>query len=85
MVVVGLFAAIGVVAVFLFAVARFEQQSSEFATYDELKASGLIERGWIASYIPRSARNISESHDVSSNAGGAAFTSRLCGTVMLRQ
>jgi hypothetical protein len=73
-IVVGLFAAIGVVAVALFMLAHYEQQASEFATYDDLKASGLIEKGWIPSYIPTSARNISESHDVSANSGGAAFT-----------
>src|SRR5262245_51035473 len=73
-IVVGLFALVGVVATALFALAGSEEQSSSFATYDELVASGLPERGWIPSHIPRSARNISESHDVSSNSGGATFT-----------
>jgi hypothetical protein len=73
-IVVGLFAAIGVVAVALSTLARYEQQTSQFSTYDELKASGLIERGWVPSHIPTTARDISESHDVSSNSGSAAFT-----------
>ena len=38
-------ALVGVFALGLFGLAHFENPSSHFETYDELKASGLIERG----------------------------------------
>jgi hypothetical protein len=66
-------ALIGVFALGVFATAHFENQSSRFSTYDELRASGLIERGWVPEFLPRSATDIEESHDLDTNRGWASF------------
>lgn len=44
-----------------------ERPESEFDSYSEAKASGLMDRGWIPTFIPKSARNIKEQHDLDSN------------------
>jgi hypothetical protein len=64
-------ALIGVFALGVFGVAHFENPSSRFSTYEELKGSGLIERGWVPEFLPRSATDIAESHDVDTNRGWA--------------
>lgn len=71
--VLGVLALVGVFAIGLFAIAHFENPESSFATYEELKASGLIERGWIPEYLPKSATEIRESHDIDTNSGWASF------------
>jgi len=45
----------------------YEQPSSRFSNYDELAASGLIERGWVPEYLPKSITNIEEQHDLDTN------------------
>ena len=67
------FALVGVFALGLFGLAHFENPSSHFRTYEELKASGLIERGWVPEQLPRSATAIEESHDIDTNHGWAFF------------
>jgi hypothetical protein len=46
---------------------RFENPSSEFASYSDLAASGLIQQGWVPKIIPRSAYAISETHNLDTN------------------
>ena len=41
-----------------------ERQESHFSTYEELTRSGLIQKGWVPDFIPRSAYNINENHRV---------------------
>jgi hypothetical protein len=72
-----LLALIGLFAVGLFWMARLENPSSSFQTYDELEASGLIQRGWLPDYLPRSATEIEESHDIDTNEGSAYFRYRV--------
>jgi hypothetical protein len=74
-------ALIGVFALGVFAVAHFENPSSRFSTYDELRASGLIERGWVPEFLPRSATDIEESHDLDTNRGWASFKYKAGDTV----
>jgi hypothetical protein len=70
-------ALVGVCALGLFGLAHFENPSSRFGTYEELRASGLIERGWIPEQLPRSATAIEESHDIDTNLGSASFKYRV--------
>ena len=44
-----------------------EKPKSEFSNYSEAKASGLMGRGWIPTFIPRSAAEIREQHDLDRN------------------
>lgn len=57
-----------------------EQPKSEFATYEELKKSGLIEKGWVPHFLPRSAKNIKEQHDIDTNWVNATFEYTLSDT-----
>ena len=69
----GVFAAIGALALAVFVLSALSTQDSTFETYEGLASSGLAERGWVPAGIPRSARSIKESHDVSANTGRASF------------
>ena len=44
-----------------------ENPKSYFKNYDEAKASGLMERGWIPTYIPKSSTEIRETHNIDTN------------------
>lgn len=41
-----------------------ERESNRFMNYNEVVESGLIKRGWIPVFIPKSAYNIKEQHRV---------------------
>jgi hypothetical protein len=41
-----------------------EYKSNNFASYSDVRESGLIERGWIPEFIPKSAYDIKEQHRV---------------------
>ena len=40
---------------------------SHFDNYTEAQASGIMDRGWVPHYIPRSATDIHEQHDLDTN------------------
>ena len=44
-----------------------ENPKSYFSDYQALEESGLIERGWIPAYLPRSAYEINETHNIDTN------------------
>jgi hypothetical protein len=44
-----------------------ERPKSEFSNYDEARASGLMDKGWIPTFIPKSSNNIKEQHDLDTN------------------
>lgn len=71
--VLGVFAAIGALAIAGFALAALSTQDSSFETYEGLASSGLVERGWVPEGIPRSVRSIKELHDISANTARASF------------
>lgn len=50
-----------------------ETPESSFANYKETVASGLIERGWIPDWLPETAVNIHEKHDLDNNASILLF------------
>lgn len=52
----------------LIGMSEIETTSSTHAGYADAKARGLIDRGWIPSFLPSSARDIRESHDIDTNA-----------------
>jgi hypothetical protein len=51
----------------------FEIQRTFYASYEEAKKSGAFERGWLPEYLPRSAKNIHEEHNLDTNQGWAEF------------
>ena len=64
---------ISVFAVTFVILAYFEKPSSQFANYNQLAESGLIESGWVTKYIPKSAVNIHEQHDLDTNQVNVYF------------
>ena len=71
--VIGVFAVIGGLASALLALRFLDEHSSTFRTYEELAGSGLIERGWVSAYLPRSSTDIEESHNLDLNVGWVSF------------
>jgi hypothetical protein len=51
-----------------------ERPESSFANYQEAAASGMIERGWIPDWLPETAVNIQERHDLDTNASILFFS-----------
>ena len=44
-----------------------ENKESKFATYSQLESSDLIKNGWVPNYLPRSAYDIHETHNIDTN------------------
>jgi hypothetical protein len=51
----------------------FENPSSNFKNYAEMASSGIIKAGWVPNYIPRSAFEISETHNIDTNIVQMSF------------
>jgi hypothetical protein len=64
---------IQVVFVVAFAGCNGETVTNSFSNYSEMQSSGIFEKGWLPSYLPKSATNIKESHDLDSNIVNATF------------
>ena len=52
---------------------RFENPTNQFPTYEAMEASGLMQAGWIPKSLPRSASQISETHNLDTNVIKIAF------------
>ena len=52
---------------------RANNPSATFASYAELESAGMFERGWLPRYLPKSARDIVERHNLDTNAVWASF------------
>ena len=44
-----------------------ENPTSYFSDYSKAKASGIMDRGWIPTYIPKSSTDIRETHNIDTN------------------
>lgn len=62
-----------------------ENPKSYFATYAEAKASGIMEKGWLPEYLPRSATEINETHNIDTNEVKASFKYQLGDTEEIRK
>lgn len=49
-------------------VACGEDKKARYETWDEAEKAGAIERGWVLHFIPKSARDIREVHNLDTNA-----------------
>jgi hypothetical protein len=50
-----------------------ERPTYEFSSFEGVKASGLIEKGWIPPFIPDSSFNIHSQHDLDTNIVTMSF------------
>ena len=56
-----------------FAFHFLEQTNSSFTDYEEMQKSGIFEAGWLPSFLPKSSRDIHESHNIDTNHVEASF------------
>ncbi len=57
----------------IYIAANMDTFKSEFTTYEEMKKSRVFRNGWLPKYIPKTATNIQEKHDLDSNSVFATF------------
>lgn len=62
------------IALFLSLGACREQIEESYATWSEAQSAGAVERGWIPSFVPETAQDIRDSHDLDTNAQRLEFT-----------
>lgn len=53
-----------------------EQVEEAYPTWAEAQRAGAVERGWIPAFVPQSARQIRDSHDLDSNRQTLFFVAR---------
>lgn len=51
----------------------YERPTAHYSTWQEVVKNGAATRGWIPSFLPNSSTNISERHDLDTNAGAFCF------------
>ncbi len=66
-------AALGVALAGLRYMDYLENPRSTFTSLEQIKESGLIERGWLPPFLPPSIVQIEESHDIDTNRVWASF------------
>ena len=50
-----------------------ENPRSSFATYEDAHSAGMFAKGWLPAYLPQSAYDIRERHNLDSNRVQASF------------
>ncbi len=58
----------------LFMAGCSEQMDETYSTYADAQRAGAVERGWIPAFVPSSARDIADSHDLDTNRQTLQFT-----------
>jgi hypothetical protein len=51
-----------------------EQVEESYSTYSEAQRAGAVVRGWIPSFVPASARDLEDSHDLDTSRQTLRFT-----------
>jgi len=61
-----------ILSVFLF-MNYLKNIRTTFPDYEKMQSSGIIERGWVPAYLPKSSKNISEHHNIDTNRVRMSF------------
>ena len=65
---------VGVPLVALVTCIHSERPTSRYATYEAARLAGAMDEGrWIPAFLPKSSRDIVETHDIDSNASSLTF------------
>lgn len=65
------------IAILLLSLAACSEQVEEtYPTWAEAQRAGAVERGWIPTFVPQTAREIRDSHDLDSNRQTLFFVAR---------
>lgn len=51
-----------------------EQVEESYSTYSEAQRAGAVERGWVPTFVPSSARELRDSHDLDTSRQTLRFT-----------
>ncbi|MCP3921658.1 MAG: hypothetical protein GY714_03640 [Desulfobacterales bacterium] len=51
----------------------YESPTSYFSDYSEAKASGIMKRGWVPTFIPNSSTEIKETHNIDARTVDMTF------------
>ncbi len=68
-----LFLALLGVVLIAFQYLGYGERRYNFASYAEMEAAGMIDTGWLPSYLPKSSMNIKHGHDIDTNDSWASF------------
>ena len=79
------FAIIATIVVMLISFYDTEQVKMEFATYEDLRQSGYFEKGWLPPFLPKSSRNIIETHNLDTNVVKALFEYSVSDTLSVEE
>ena len=60
-------------ALIILCVACDETQHAEYATYSAAERAGAVKRGWVPAFVPLSATEIAEAHDLDINTQRLRF------------
>lgn len=58
----------------ILALTQIEITTLTYESYDEMEKNGGLQSGWFPVWLPRSVRNIQESHDIDTNESWLTFT-----------
>lgn len=53
-----------------------DEMKESYTSWADAKRAGAIERGWVPTFVPASARDIRDTHNLDSNAQTLEFTTR---------
>ncbi len=70
----GLVRRLATAILFLLLLGCNEQIDESYSTYSEAKRAGAVERGWIPSFVPASARDLEDSHNLDTSRQTVRFT-----------
>ncbi len=68
------FSVTGVFLLSLLILQALENPKGEYENYEEMEKAGLIKRGWLPEYFPKSAKKIQESNNLDTNEVWATFS-----------
>lgn len=51
-----------------------EQIDESYSTYSEAQSAGAVEKGWVPSFVPSSARDLEDTHDLDTTRQTLRFT-----------
>ena len=66
-------AALGLLGLVLSATTCSEVMEASYSSLAEAKAQGAVERGWVPAWLPESARELKEKHDLDTNSSILRF------------
>ncbi len=58
---------VSVILIAFLLISHLDNIRNTFPDYEKMRSSGIIKRGWVPAYLPKSSKNISEHHNIDTN------------------